>query len=72
LSAEGQRVLADACRLYPVREDAATGRSGAALRERLGAAARPIALGPGLLAHLDTSRREAFLRRWRQAFTAAR
>jgi iron(III) transport system substrate-binding protein len=72
LSAEGQRILADACRLYPVREDAASGRSGAALRERLGAAARPIALGPGLLAHLDASRREAFLRRWRQTFAAAR
>lgn len=72
LSPEGQRILADACRLYPVREDASTGRSGGALRERLGVAARPIALGPGLLAHLDASRREAFLRRWRRVFAAAR
>jgi iron(III) transport system substrate-binding protein len=72
LSADGQRILADTCGLYPVREDAATARSGAALRERLGAAARPIALGPGLLAHLDTSRREAFLRRWRKAFAERR
>jgi hypothetical protein len=33
---------------------------------------RPIALGPGLLAHLDRSRQQAFLRRWREAFAAAR
>ena len=46
---------------------AIAGPVAAALESRLGSALRPIALGPGLLAHLDRSRREAFLKRWSQA-----
>lgn len=72
LSAAGQRVLADECRLYPVRSDLDDAHDGSRLRRQLGAAARPIALGPGLLAPLDQSRRAAFLKRWQHAFAAAR
>jgi iron(III) transport system substrate-binding protein len=36
--------------------------------EQLGAAARPIALGPALLAHLDRSRHAALLKRWHKEF----
>jgi len=72
LSAAGQRVLADACHLYPVRTDLDGARTGSQLQRQLGAAARPIALGPGLLAPLDQSRRAAFLKRWQHAFAAAR
>jgi iron(III) transport system substrate-binding protein len=59
LSAPGQRLLAEAG-LPGVRSDAAQSSPPAA-------ALRPIALGPGLLAHLDQSRRQAFLKRWNQA-----
>jgi iron(III) transport system substrate-binding protein len=71
LSPAGQRVLGNECGLYPVRSDAASGRTGEALQRQLGAAARPIALGPGLLAPLDGSRRAATLKRWRDMFAAA-
>jgi iron(III) transport system substrate-binding protein len=63
LSAPGQQLLAASGGLYGVRTDAAQPGS----EPRLGRALRPIALGPGLLAHLDRSRREAFLKRWNQA-----
>lgn len=72
LSPAGQRVLADDCGLYPVRTDLDGARTGSQLQRQLGAAARPIALGPGLMAPLDQSRRAAFLKRWHGAFTAAR
>lgn len=71
LSPQGQRILGDECGLYPVRADTSSKRNGAALQRQLGHAARPIALGPGLLAHLDSSRREAFIERWRKAFAPA-
>jgi iron(III) transport system substrate-binding protein len=60
LSAPGQRLLAEAGGLQGVRTDAAPS-------SRPATALRPIALGPGLLAHLDQSRRQAFLKRWNQA-----
>jgi len=71
LSPAGQRSLGDDCGLYPVRVDAASARTGEALQRQLGAAARPIALGPGLLAPLDGSRHAAMLKRWRDTFAAA-
>jgi iron(III) transport system substrate-binding protein len=72
LSPAGQRVLADDCGLYPVRTDLDGARTGSRLQRQLGAAARPIALGPGLMAPLDQSRRAAFMKRWQSAFAAAR
>ena len=66
LSPTGQLLLADAGGLYGVRTDADTARSAGALNRMLGDAARPIALGPGLLAHLDRSKRDALLKRWRR------
>jgi iron(III) transport system substrate-binding protein len=67
LSPDGQRALARSGAQFPIRADVAAG----ALEQPpvLGTAARPISLGPGLLAHLDTSKREALLRRWRAAFS---
>jgi iron(III) transport system substrate-binding protein len=70
LSPAGQRTLGDECGLYPLRSDAASARTGEALQRQLGAAARPIALGPGLLAPLDSSRQAATLKRWRDMFAA--
>jgi iron(III) transport system substrate-binding protein len=67
LSPQGQRVLSEQCGLYSVLADDGQPRSADSLARRLGRAARPIALGPGLLAHLDQSKRQAFLKRWNQA-----
>ncbi len=61
LSPRGQQVLASDCGLTPVLP-------GAGAPHRLGEAARPIAIGPGLLAHLDRSKHSAFLGRWRHRF----
>lgn len=71
LSAAGQRLLADTGGLYGVRIDASEPSSALALSRELGAAARPIALGPGLLAHLDRSKHQALLKRWRHEFDHA-
>ena len=68
LSLEGQRLLADAGGLFSVRTDSARARSALAVEQELGAAARPIALGPALLAHLDRSKHAALLKRWRKEF----
>jgi iron(III) transport system substrate-binding protein len=67
LSARGQQLLAEAGGLYSVRADAGLPRSAASLADQLGGAARPVVLGPGLLAHLDQSRRKAFMKRWNEA-----
>lgn len=64
LSPRGQQVLADDCGLTPVLP-AARSRD---LAHQLGEAARPIAIGPGLLVHLDRSKRSAFLARWRHRY----
>lgn len=65
LSPRGQQVLASDCGLTPVLPEAARTR---ALHRLLGEAARPIVIGPGLLAHLDRSKRSAFIARWRHRF----
>jgi iron(III) transport system substrate-binding protein len=68
LSPQGQQWLEDAGGFYGVRTDAAPPRAQPGLGRRLGDAARPIALGPGLMAHLDRSTHEALLKRWRREF----
>jgi iron(III) transport system substrate-binding protein len=68
LSPDGQRVLGEQCHLYPVLGGPGQPRSAASLGLQLGRSARPIALGPGLLAHLDRSKHQAFLKRWRREF----
>jgi iron(III) transport system substrate-binding protein len=69
LSVEGQRLLEDGGGFNGVRIDAPSARTNTGIAHRLGDAARPIALGPGLLAHLDRSTRAAFLKRWRREMT---
>lgn len=68
LSPQGQRLLADGGGLFSVRTDSARPRSALAVGQQLGAAARPIALGPALLAHLDRSKHAALLKRWSKEF----
>ena len=69
LSPQGQQLLEDAGGFFGVRTDAPVVRPESALGRRLGNAARPIALGPGLMAHLDRSTHDALLKRWRREFT---
>jgi len=71
LSEPGQRLLTVAGGLQAVRTDAGQAHSAAALGPR-GNAFRPIALGPGLLAHLDRSKHDALLKRWRREFDLQR
>lgn len=69
LSTQGQKLLEDAGGFFGVRTDAPGARPESGLGGRLGDAARPIALGPGLMAHLDRSTHDALLKRWRREFT---
>jgi iron(III) transport system substrate-binding protein len=69
LSPQGQQLLEDAGGFFGVRTDAPLARPESGLGRRLGDAARPIALGPGLMAHLDRSTHDALLKRWRREFT---
>lgn len=71
LSARGQQVLAAECGLYALHAAVTSQGSASALGQRLGAAARPIKLGPGLMARLDRTQRAAFVDRWRHAFADA-
>jgi iron(III) transport system substrate-binding protein len=66
------RRRANACGLFSVRTDSARPRSALAVGQQLGAAARPIALGPALLAHLDRSKHAALLKRWRKEIEQSR
>ncbi|MFT3820426.1 MAG: ABC transporter substrate-binding protein [Rubrivivax sp.] len=68
LSPLGQQMLEEGGGFYGVRTDALPARAGSLLLQRLGDAARPIAIGPGLLAHLDRSSHNALLNRWRRGF----
>jgi iron(III) transport system substrate-binding protein len=66
LSAHGQEILAQGAGLFSVREDA-PGKAASSLRQQLGSAFRPIALGTSLLAYLDQIKRRDFLREWDDA-----
>lgn len=70
LSVPGQRALLQQGGLHPIRADAAAAGAADALAQRLGRALRPITLGPGLIAHLDQSKRSAIQRRWAEAYAA--
>ncbi len=73
LSIPGQRALAQHGGLHPIRSDATLAPEAGgpvSLAQRVGSAARPILLGPGLLAHLDQSKRAAIQRQWATAFAA--
>ncbi len=71
LSRRGQTVLADRASLSSVRADVVGAATGAALAKTLGQSARPIPLGPELLAPFsDPSKHLTFLKQWQQAMAA--
>jgi iron(III) transport system substrate-binding protein len=69
LSKRGQSVLANRSNLPSVRADVEGANSAAALAKTLGSSARPIPLGPELIATFgNQQKRLAFLKQWQQAF----
>lgn len=67
LSRRGQQVSADRSGLFALHREAQGEHTAGVLERELGAALRPIPIGPGLLAHLDQGRRGEVLHRWRAA-----
>ena len=67
LSRRGQSILALSADLYSVRKDIAGQASGDYLGRVLGAALKPVAVGPGLLTYLDQTKRLDFIKQWKQA-----
>ena len=67
LSQRGQTIVANKAELYSLRTDVAGEATAKRVGEILGDKARPIAIGPGLLANLDQTKRLAFLKMWRAA-----
>ena len=65
LSPRGQRLLSKNPGLYSVRADVPADEAAEELRQRLGGAFRPIAIGTGLLTYLDQHKGRQFLRQWR-------
>jgi iron(III) transport system substrate-binding protein len=63
LSKRGQQILAKSD-LGSLRGDVDDEMTPGALGKRLGDAVKPIAVGPGLLTHLDAAKRHDFLARW--------
>ncbi|SDC87863.1 iron(III) transport system substrate-binding protein [Cupriavidus sp. YR651] len=67
LSRRGQTVLANRMGLFPLRGDVPGGGNAAVFRLDAGGKVRPIAIGVGLMAYLDRTKRQDFLRRWNDA-----
>ncbi len=67
LSRRGQTVLAERSRLFSIRPDVKGEFTAATLARTLGASARPIGVGSGLLVFLDKAKHQELVRRWRQA-----
>ncbi|TVO58793.1 ABC transporter substrate-binding protein [Denitromonas halophila] len=64
LSPRGQGLLSKNPGFYSVRTDVPADEVAEELRQRLGGAFRPIAIGAGLLTYLDQLKRRDFLRQW--------
>ena len=69
LSRRGQTIIAERSRLFSIRTDVSGEYTAAALMRTLGASARPITVGSGLLVHQDKAKRDEIMRRWRQAIS---
>ncbi|MGZ5038734.1 MAG: ABC transporter substrate-binding protein [Usitatibacter sp.] len=67
LSRRGQTVLAERSRFFSIRPDVKGEFTAATLAQTLGASARPIGVGSGLLVFLDKAKHLEIVRRWRQA-----
>lgn len=68
LDESSQRLLAERTPLGAVHPALEGEGTASQLRARLGDAIRPVRIGPGLLATLDTLKRQTLLKQWQQAF----
>lgn len=67
LSRRGQTVLANQSGLFALRGDVRSPSTAATLQLDAGSNIRPIAIGPSLMAYLDRTKRQEFLKRWKDA-----
>lgn len=67
LSKRGQTVIANESQLFAIRSDVTGETTSAELTKQLGAALKPLTVGPQLLQYLDQSKRLAFLKQWKEA-----
>ncbi len=67
LSRDGQSILANDAGLNAIRLDIEGANTSSSLSARLGARARPIRVGPGLLVYLDQTKRRRLIERWNAA-----
>lgn len=72
LSKRGQEIISSKSELYSIREDVAGDTTAAGLKKELGAAVKPIAIGPGLLTYLDQSKRLEFMKQWKSGAVASK
>lgn len=70
LSKRGQEIISSKSELYSIREDVAGDTTAAGLKQELGAAVKPITIGPGLLTYLDQSKRLEFMKQWKNRTAA--
>ncbi|MDB5823706.1 MAG: iron transporter substrate-binding protein [Herminiimonas sp.] len=67
LSKRGQTVIANDSQLFSIRADVKGETTSAELTKQLGAALKPMPVGPQLLQYLDQTKRLAFLKQWKEA-----
>jgi iron(III) transport system substrate-binding protein len=71
LSKRGQTLIANQAELGSIRSDVEGELTAAGLSKALGAALKPIPVGPELLAYLEPTRRLEFLKKWQESIKAA-
>lgn len=67
LSKRGQTIVANQAQLFAIRADVTGTATLSGLTTQLGAALKPIPVGPSLLEYLDQTKRLAFLKQWKAA-----
>jgi len=67
LSKRGQTMIANEAQLFAIRSDVTGETTSADLTKQLGAALKPLTVGPQLLQYLDQTKRLAFLKQWKEA-----
>ncbi len=67
VSKRGQSIIANQADLYSLREDVTGEATVKGVTELIGDKARPVPIGPELLANLDEGKRLEFLKRWQAA-----
>ena len=67
LSEAGQQIIADDSYLYSIHPDVSGVATSRQLRRVAGDRLRPIPVAPGVMAYLDRTRRQRFLKRFKQA-----